>query len=95
MSAAWRDNGDIVLACLIQPRAGRDAISGEHDGAVKIRIAAPPAEGRANARLLGFLAKQFGVAKGGVTLESGATGKRKRVRITAPTRIPAGIPLPP
>lgn len=86
-----RDGDDILLDCLIQPRAGRDEIVGEHDGALKIRIKAPPVDGAANKQLIAFLAKQFGVGKRAVTLESGDTGRRKRVRIHAPGRIPPAL----
>jgi uncharacterized protein (TIGR00251 family) len=82
------DGDDILLDCLIQPNAKKDEFVGEHDGALKIRIQAPPVEGAANQHLCRFLAKQFGVSKGRVRIEQGETGRRKRVRIQGPAKMP-------
>jgi len=76
-----REGADWVLNCRVQPGAKREEIAGEHDGAVKIRIQAPPADGAANKALIAFLARRFGVRKSGVTIEQGATARNKRVRI--------------
>lgn len=76
-----RDGADWVLTCRVQPRAKRDEIAGEHDGAVKIRVQAPPADGAANKALIAFLAKRFGVRKSSVSIEQGTTARDKRVRI--------------
>ncbi len=76
-----RAGADWVLTCRIQARARHDEIAGEHEGAVKIRIQAPPADGAANKALVAFLAQRFGVSKARVTLERGHTARRKRVRI--------------
>lgn len=65
----------------VQPRATRTAIVGIHDGAVKIRLAAPPVDGAANAALVAFLAEQLGVAKRCVRIVTGLTGRRKVVEI--------------
>jgi uncharacterized protein (TIGR00251 family) len=56
--------------------------------AIKIRLAAPAVEGRANAALIAFLAKSFGVPRRNVTLMRGETGRAKTVRIISPTRRP-------
>jgi hypothetical protein len=56
--------------------------------AIKIRLAAPAVEGRANAVLIAFLAKSFGVPRGNVTLMRGETGRTKTVRIISPTMRP-------
>lgn len=89
-----RDGEDILLECLLQPRASRDEIVGEHDGALKIRVKAPPVDGAANRQLVKFLAKQFGVSKSGVIIERGETSRRKQVRITNPEKIPEGLGPP-
>jgi hypothetical protein len=86
---------DLVLPVQVQPRAGRDGFAGLHRGAIKVRLTAPPLEGRANAALLAFLAEAFGVPRRQVTLLQGETARTKRVRIAAPTRLPEGLPLPP
>lgn len=79
MIAAHGDGVELILR--IQPRASRTEIVGPHDGALKIRLAAPPVDGEANAELVRFLAKTLGVPKGAVTIESGGTGRRKRIRV--------------
>ncbi len=83
----WR--ADILLLhCHVQPGAGRDCIVGLHGERLKIQICAPPVDDRANARLLEFLAAQFGVAKAQVDLERGARGRRKTVAIRCPLMLP-------
>ena len=91
MSPARRDGEDLVLECLLQPRASREGLAGEHDGLLKVRVTAPPLEGKANAALIKLLAKQFGVARGAVCIDAGETARRKRVRIRAPQRIPEEV----
>ena len=84
---------DLIFQAQIQPRASGDEfadILGDH---LKIRITAPPVDGRANAHLITFLAKQFGVAKSAVTLLQGEKGKTKVIRIRAPTKVPDGLNL--
>jgi uncharacterized protein (TIGR00251 family) len=75
------DEGGATLRVRVQPRASRDAVSGERDGAVVVRLTAPPVEGRANAALSRFLGKTLGVAPSRVELVSGASGRDKKVRI--------------
>lgn len=82
------EGADLVLAVRVQPRASRDRIEGPHDGRLKVRLTAPPVDGKANAHLIKVLAKAFGVAKGAVTLEAGQAGRDKRVRIRAPKDLP-------
>lgn len=69
------------LAVLVQPRASRTRVVGEHDGLLKIQLAAPPVDGEANAALLEFLAKQLGVPRRQVTLAAGDASRRKRVKV--------------
>src|SRR2546421_6415274 len=72
----------IVLRVHVQPGAGRTAVSGRYGDALKVRIAAPPEGGRANAACRAFLAELFGVAEGNVELTSGPSSRSKRFRIT-------------
>ena len=83
MAASWLKEvpGAVELAILVQPRASRTRVVGEHDGMLKIQLAAPPVEGEANAALLEFLAKGLGIPRRQVTLVSGDTSRRKRVRV--------------
>ena len=80
-------------SCRLQPKASNDAIVGLLDDSVKIRITAPPIEGKANAHLVKFLAKQFGVAKSSVTILSGELGRQKRVKIEDPKKIPEQLTI--
>jgi len=83
-----RDGEDLVLRLRVQPKASRDEFSGPQENAYRVRITAPPVDGKANAHLIKFLAKAFGVPKSAVTLESGEHSREKRVRIASPARIP-------
>ena len=84
--AAWRREEGIalILTLHVQPGAKRTAVDGTHGDALKVRLAAPPVDGRANEELIRFLAEQFGVPKRQVEILRGTTGRRKHVRITSP-----------
>ena len=79
----------LLLSIRVQPRASKDEIVGPHGpDSLKVRITAPPVDGKANAHLIKFLAKSFGVAKGQVELIGGATGRDKRFAISGPKKLP-------
>lgn len=85
---AWFDERDgcIFLWVRVVPRASRDAIVGVMGGeALKIRIQAPPVEGKANAYLVKFLSKQWNIPRSNIEIQSGETGRNKRLRISNPT----------
>jgi len=84
---SWKGK-TLHLRCQLQPRAARDEIVGIHDDRLKVRITAAPVDGKANAHLIKFLAKQFGVPKNQVAIESGETSRQKSVSITEPRRLP-------
>jgi uncharacterized protein (TIGR00251 family) len=87
----WRRigaDGSITLELHCQPGAKRTEIVGTQGSALKIRLAAPPVEGRANAALIAFLAESFGVPKRNVELVRGETGRTKIVRIASPRARP-------
>ncbi|RPI79680.1 MAG: YggU family protein [Desulfobacteraceae bacterium] len=63
------------------PRSSRDQLVNCTGDQLKIKITAPPVEGRANQALIAFLAKQLGIAKTKVELVAGATSKQKKIRI--------------
>ena len=79
----WLRQGvqQVILTLHIQPGAKKTELAGSHGEALKIRLAAPPVDGRANACLLAFLAKRLGLAKRQVTLVSGETSRAKRVSV--------------
>ena len=86
----WRrEEGDtLVLVLHVQPGASRTEVAGVHGDAMKIRLAAPPVDGKANAELVRFLAQAFGVAQRRIELVRGTTARAKVVRITAPALRP-------
>jgi uncharacterized protein (TIGR00251 family) len=92
--ARW-EGSDLILHVQLQPRASRDEFAGIHGNALKIRLTAPPVDGKANAALVAFLAEAFGVAKRQVSLVHGETGRAKQLRIREPKRFPPGLPIPP
>jgi uncharacterized protein (TIGR00251 family) len=65
----------------VQPRARRNAVTGELDGALKLALTAPPVEGKANEACVEFLAKFLKVPRSSVTIASGLTSRRKVVRV--------------
>ncbi|MFN2308236.1 MAG: DUF167 family protein [Gammaproteobacteria bacterium] len=83
---------DLWLAVHVQPRAHQDAIVGPHGDRLKIRITAPPLEGRANSHLIRYLAECFAVPLGAVELLAGSGARDKRLRIHDPRCLPEGIP---
>ena len=83
-----RDN-TLTFAVRVQPRASQTAIVGDLDGALKLRLAAPPVDGAANEELIRWLAKFFNVSRGNVEIISGATAKLKLIRLTGITQTEA------
>jgi len=79
--------GGVILEILVQPRASRTRVIGEHDGRLKIQLAAPPVDGEANAALVAFLAHALGARRSDVTIERGDTGRRKTVRVAGLTAV--------
>jgi uncharacterized protein (TIGR00251 family) len=80
-----------VLNVRVQPRARRDELGEPVGGQLRVRITAPPVDGKANAHLIRFLADSFGVPIARVTLLAGNQNRSKRLRIAAPTLLPARI----
>ena len=83
MAAAWLKAvpGGVEISILVQPRASRTRVLGEHDGMLKVQLAAPPVDGEANAALVEFLGKLLGVPRRQVSLIAGDASRRKRVSI--------------
>jgi uncharacterized protein (TIGR00251 family) len=89
--APWRRenaDGSVTLEIHCQPGAKRMEVAGVHGDALKLRVSAPPVEGKANAAVVAFLADQFGVPQRAVTIVHGETARRKTVRIAVPARRP-------
>ena len=76
-------NGDHIINLRDIPRATKDAVQGLMGDALKIRIQAPPIEGKANLYLIKFIAKQWKIPRAQIEILSGETGRNKRVCIHA------------
>jgi hypothetical protein len=93
-AAHWRreDGDDLVLALHVHPGATRTAVAGVHgdgEGArLRLRLAAPPVDGKANAELVRYLAASFGVPQRCVSIERGEASRQKTVRIARPALRP-------
>lgn len=73
--------GGTKIVLFIQPKSSKNEIVGPHNGALKIRVAAPPIEGRANEELIEFLAKALKLPKRSVEILKGDTGRNKTVHV--------------
>jgi len=74
-------HGALLLDLVIQPRASRSRVVGEHDGRLKVQITAPPVDGEANAALLALLSDLLRIPRRDLEIAAGSSGRRKTVRI--------------
>jgi len=82
MALDLRATGDgLTLRVRVQPRASKDALSGEREGALVVRLTAPPVEGAANEALARFLGRTLGVPPSAVRVVTGTTGRNKLVSV--------------
>ncbi len=79
-------DGRITLTLHIQPGAKRTEFAGLHGDALKIRLAAPPVDGKANEALIKFVAETLKLPKSAVTLKSGQTSRRKVLEVNGSSR---------
>jgi uncharacterized protein (TIGR00251 family) len=79
-------DGSVVFAVRVTPRASRDAIEGEYQGALKLRLTAPPVEDRANDALLRFLATRLNVPVSAVRIVGGEKSRNKRIATAGVTK---------
>ncbi|OGP55618.1 MAG: YggU family protein [Deltaproteobacteria bacterium RBG_13_52_11] len=88
----------ITFKVLLQPRASREGIDGLHGDAVKVRVFAPPLEGKANKALKRFIAKKLNISSSQVEIIAGQRSRQKLLRITGISRAEIektlGIALP-
>ena len=82
---------DLLLYLRIQPRAARDEFAGPQGDCFKAGITASPVAGKANAHLIRFLAKSFGVTQHQVRLQTGGNSRIKGLRIQAPKKCPRPV----
>lgn len=91
---AHRDGDGWQLALHVQPGARATGAVGVHGGRLKLKIAAPPVDNKANAHLLTWLADRLGVPKSAVTLTRGDTSRQKTVRVRGVERPWLGFEKP-
>lgn len=91
ITAVQQHGVDLILNLQVQPNAARTEFAGLHGEALKIRLHAPPVDGKANAELCRFLAEAFAVKPRAVVLLSGTTSRVKRVRIVEAAVLPPFI----
>jgi hypothetical protein len=92
VSEWYRRNGDVLTLTLhIQPGAKRTEVAGLHGDALKIRLAAPPIEGRANEALLKFIAESFAVPLRQVELKQGGQSRHKVVAVSGSQVAPESL----
>jgi len=85
IEAKERD-GVVMFAVRVTPRASRNGIEGEYQGALKVRLTAPPVEDRANQALRRLLAESLNVAVSAVRIIAGERSRTKRVFVAGATR---------
>jgi uncharacterized protein (TIGR00251 family) len=73
--------GGVIIAVRVIPRASRSRAAGTRDGALLVRLQAPPVDGAANAELIAVIADLLDVSRRAVTIVSGERGRSKRVRV--------------
>jgi uncharacterized protein (TIGR00251 family) len=73
--------GCVRFSVRAQPRASRSEVVGEHDGALRVRLAAPPVDGEANRELVKLLARRLGVPQSAVRVVAGESGRNKLVEV--------------
>jgi uncharacterized protein (TIGR00251 family) len=72
----------VYLSIQVAPRASRNEVQGLHNDALKIRLTAPPVDGKANKALTRFLSKTLRVPSSSISIQSGETGRKKVLTIT-------------
>ncbi|KHF25534.1 DUF167 family protein [Solemya velum gill symbiont] len=88
----WKDN-KLFLRLKILPRSKGNEYAGPHGDQFKVKILAPPVDGKANSHLIKMLAKDFGVTRNAVTLVKGESSRDKLVCIDSPTRMPIDLEM--
>jgi uncharacterized protein (TIGR00251 family) len=85
------NDNTLTLLLHIQPGAKQSAFAGLHGERLKIRIKAPPVDGKANAELLRFIAEEFSLAKSQITIISGELGRQKTIKIEGVATLPEAL----
>lgn len=86
--------GGVMITVRVIPRASRSCIAGTRDGAILVRLSAPPVDGAANAELIALLAKILDVPKRNISITSGTSARHKQVKVVGITADRAASRLP-
>jgi uncharacterized protein (TIGR00251 family) len=81
----YENDGSVTFDVRAVPRSSKSEIVGEMNGALKVKLKAPPVDGAANDELIRLLANEFGVARSDIEIVSGHTSKTKRIRVVGIT----------
>lgn len=84
-----RDGADLLLDCVVQPGAKKTEMAGWHGDRLRLRIQAPPVDGKANEALVRFVADACDLPRRDVTVERGETDRRKTLRLRGLAALPA------
>jgi uncharacterized protein len=76
-------DGNVIVDVHVMPNAAKTQIQGLHDGALRVRLKAPPVDGKANLALQAWLAQTLGVPRTAIELLRGDTTRRKQLRVAA------------
>jgi len=76
--------GQLIFSLKVVPGSSKTAIAGEHDGLLKIKLAAPPEKGKANKALIAYLAKKLDIKKNNIQITSGLTSTTKQITLQTP-----------
>jgi hypothetical protein len=93
MSWITDSKSGVIIQVHASPRASKTQVQGLHGEALKIRLQAPPVDGKANETLIEFLAKTLGIPQRQITLISGQTSRQKRLNLQGITANQVGIRL--
>jgi uncharacterized protein (TIGR00251 family) len=80
-AARKSEKGTLTVSVRVQPRASKKGVEGVRDGALRVRLTAPPAEGAANAQLVEVLSKEFGIKKSAIKIVKGHSSRDKLVEL--------------
>jgi uncharacterized protein (TIGR00251 family) len=80
------ENDAVLVKLRVRPKASRDAIVGEHAGALKVAVTAPPEKGKANGAVVALLASALGIPKGNIEIVAGTRSRDKTVAIRRATK---------
>ena len=78
-------NGGVYISCHVQPGASKSGVSGLHGDSVKIKLHAPPVDGKANSELVKFIAESLSVSKSSVEIKSGQSSRKKVLFVSGVT----------